>query len=301
MGAGVGGQMALERPRNFKLELSKSIGGPVVDLGSNDREFWIWSKESKEREMYVGQYGATGAIEGDLAFRPEWIVESLGLRVIPAEEQARIQADTKNPNYIVLTHFRDDGRGSNQIKKTYVDTNTRQVVQHVFYGEDTKRPLAVVKPSDYRPEGKSVPGGVELPHRIQITLANPSDPKDNPTIDLTLRDVRVNPQFSDENRQALFEMPKYEGYRVVDISGPKTYAQAGAEQARQSRPIPASTEVERGTRLNDPVPFRTEGSELRRSDPMPLDADLGTTDGVNADLVRPTRSSQRPVDDVFPR
>ncbi len=305
MGGAVSGQMALERPRNFKLELAKPMGGPVVDLGSNDREFWIWSKESKEREMYVGQYGATGAVEGDLAFRPEWIVESLGLRVIPAEEQARIQVDTRNPSYIVLTHFRDDGRGSSQIKKTVVDANTRQVVRHVFYGDDSKQPLAVVTPSDYRPEGKNIAGGVELPHRIQIKLSNPANPKDTPTIDLSLRDVKVNPEFSDGNRQALFEIPTYEGYRVVDISGPRNYAsRGGPEQSRQSRPIPASTEVERGTRLSDPVPFGTDGSDLRRNDPIPLDADLGTSapDAISPALVRP-QATHRPVyeDETLPR
>ena len=38
---GVDGRLALERPRNFKLELT-SLGSTKADIGSNDEEFWFW-------------------------------------------------------------------------------------------------------------------------------------------------------------------------------------------------------------------------------------------------------------------
>ena len=33
--------LAVERPRNFKLELSHSMS-TIADIGSNDERFWFW-------------------------------------------------------------------------------------------------------------------------------------------------------------------------------------------------------------------------------------------------------------------
>ena len=41
MKARADGKLALERPRNFKLELM-SAADEEADIGSNDEEFWFW-------------------------------------------------------------------------------------------------------------------------------------------------------------------------------------------------------------------------------------------------------------------
>ena len=48
MKARADGRLALERPRNFKLELM-SMGAVKADIGSNDEEFWFWVHNDEER------------------------------------------------------------------------------------------------------------------------------------------------------------------------------------------------------------------------------------------------------------
>ena len=50
---GASGKLAVERPRNFKLVLSVGpMGSEVADIGSNDQEFWFWTKNSPEKAVY---------------------------------------------------------------------------------------------------------------------------------------------------------------------------------------------------------------------------------------------------------
>src|SRR5262245_38419626 len=45
------GRLALERPRNFKLELLSSRS-KEADIGSNDQEFWFWVRNREDRSIY---------------------------------------------------------------------------------------------------------------------------------------------------------------------------------------------------------------------------------------------------------
>src|SRR5437899_1793971 len=47
MKASADGRLALERPRNFKLQLM-SVGVVKADIGSNDDEFWFWVSNDKD-------------------------------------------------------------------------------------------------------------------------------------------------------------------------------------------------------------------------------------------------------------
>ena len=44
---GLNGRMAMEQPRNFKLELNHT-SGKVGDLGSNETEYWFWIKPRQD-------------------------------------------------------------------------------------------------------------------------------------------------------------------------------------------------------------------------------------------------------------
>ncbi len=292
-GGGASGQLALERPRNFKLNLERGLGTPVVDVGSNDDEFWVWTKDSKEKAIYVGQYGNGGTVPSDLLFQPDWIVEALGLRPITAEEASDIKvAKGKEPGTWVLSHTRSDGHGGQITKQTIYDETNQQVRQHVFLGPDQKTPVAIVTPSAYRNfpvdalgTPTSAAAQVELPQKIHLQLLASEDPADRLVMDLALRDVRINPSFTETNRTALFTVPSYSGYNVVSITPAGGNA---TPRGRQSRGVPASRGD--GSPAIEPAPIGLEGSTLLGSDPRPIDADLArSSTGTAADaIVRPT-------------
>src|SRR5437868_551398 len=47
MGGGASGMMTFERPHNFRFRVTRGMGRPVADIGSNDDEFWFWGDDDK--------------------------------------------------------------------------------------------------------------------------------------------------------------------------------------------------------------------------------------------------------------
>jgi hypothetical protein len=159
-----------------------------------------------------------------------------------------------------------------------LDTLTQYPRQHVFYASGSKSPVAVVTTSGYRSyyldsEPGSTGEPVRLPEQIQLKISPTSDPNDQVVMEIGLRNVKLNPEFTETNRQALFRVPVYDGYQVVqlndDVPG---YAAGGRTRTNQSRPTPHTN---RAIRLEEPAPIGTDDTALRWSDPMPLGADLG--------------------------
>src|SRR5262249_38633825 len=86
----VDGRMALERPQNFKLELSAAFGSKkVADIGSNDQEFWFWVQSEEDKSLYWCNYSDVGSSILPASYQPDWIIEALGLKPIAPDEAAQ--------------------------------------------------------------------------------------------------------------------------------------------------------------------------------------------------------------------
>ena len=236
-----------------------------MDVGSNPREFWFWTKDAKDKAVLVGQFDAQGKLPPDVLVQPEWLVEALGMRPISAEELDHIRLErSRDAGLVVLSHDRSDAANHKILKRTVLDPTTNQVRQHQFFAaNDMTNPVAVVSPSSYKkftiePDSE---GGevryVELPQRIQLRLTPTRDPKDQLVMDIALRDIHLNPPFTDTNREALFTVPHIPGYQVVSITPNRSdYA---------AKPRRASHEGEK--------PSASLGTDLQPGAPQPLSVD----------------------------
>lgn len=299
------GTMVLERPRNFNLKLDAIGGREYLKVGSNDQEFWFWSKDSEDHAVLVGEYGPGGSVPDGLLFNPDWIIESLGLREIPPDEASRIKLEkTKYPNLVVLNHYRDDGRGSTMLKQTVYDLSTRRVRSHYFYAPDRMTKLAVVTPTNYQPiplddSGSGTAETVEIPLKLRLELFTAQQGKKHPILDISFRNVEVNTPLDEDNRQALFNVPEIAGYPQKSIGTPAAYAADRSPRSYQSMPAPPTgtdrdtntsrdgrdeqpapgfeegvSPLSTGARLGEPEPIGVEGTSFRWSDPIPISPDL---------------------------
>lgn len=78
---GLRGKMMTQKPRGFRMS-GDLAGNRVVDLGSNDQEFWWWISKSDPPDQYFCRYSDLN--EGRISylpfpFQPEWIMETLGM------------------------------------------------------------------------------------------------------------------------------------------------------------------------------------------------------------------------------
>lgn len=274
----VKGDMALERPRNFRLTLARPFTGTEeADLGSNEAEFWFWSSQNnRERAIYVCEYDASGATPLAVAMQPDWIVEAMGLREIEAAEAAGITSKVEGTN-LLLTSRRRDSRGSVILKETLVEAATGRIKEHRLVAFDPKGrrvPLAtasISKVQQIRPEataeGEEVESPVYLPRSIRLVWHEQKF-----QMDVQLDEVKVNPQFDETQRAMLFTEPKKKNYARRNLAGNASLA--GNTTIRETRPAPptrsGSTAPGR-VRLDDPIPIGVDGASPAEADPRPLE------------------------------
>lgn len=77
---GLGGQLACQKPRDFRLKASV-LGKPAVDIGSNEGEFWYWISQANPPHVYHCSYRdlSTGKVNVPFPFHPEMVVAALGM------------------------------------------------------------------------------------------------------------------------------------------------------------------------------------------------------------------------------
>jgi hypothetical protein len=78
---GLRGKMIAQKPRNFLMG-ADSLGKRMVDLGSNDQEFWFWiSKNDPPYQFYCSYKDLAGGRvrQMPLPFQPDWVVDALGM------------------------------------------------------------------------------------------------------------------------------------------------------------------------------------------------------------------------------
>ena len=76
--------IALERPRRFRLRADTMITGPEVDLGSNDELFWFWVRRSPEPAVYFCRHDqfSSSVARQVLPVEPEWLIDALGVATL---------------------------------------------------------------------------------------------------------------------------------------------------------------------------------------------------------------------------
>src|SRR5437763_1124057 len=68
-----------QKPRNFRLT-GKAGGQPLVDLGSNESEFWYWIKPAQPYVFHCSHEGlARGGVRMPFPFQPDMILQALGM------------------------------------------------------------------------------------------------------------------------------------------------------------------------------------------------------------------------------
>lgn len=305
----VDGRMAMERPRNFKLEMfrpgiSKST---IADIGSNDERFWYWTTgDKKDNAVYVCSYDDLERAPISAAFQPDFVIEAMGLRAISRDEAEKmVSKPGESYGTTELTSTRRTPGGEVLTKKTIIDASGR-LIEHKLYGGENKTPLAYASVSEYKqyPDPKGSDEPISLPSRFKLYWI-----PERLTLDITLDGVKLNQPLDDDQRQARFSEPHPSGARRLNLAdlvpatgGPSPRASAEpaddpdsaplrAPRTRTSRAIPpagsaarARPDVQLGVpepaNGPEPQPLGVEGARRTPRDPVSLSADL-------TDLPRP--------------
>jgi hypothetical protein len=255
---GADGRLALERPRNFKLELL-ALQMPKADIGSNDEEFWFWMKDDPEKAINWCRYDDLESSAVPITYQPDWIIAALGLKPISAEEADGIKVRTKGaePGTTALVFPPTHNGGQTYTREISVWNKTRRIKEHRLYAGTGSNVVAQAEVSKYEEieigstathdrDSCYIPGNIKLEWKPQQLI-----------LDVTLaprgRKIAVN-QFDKSRSANLFKEPEVRGYTRVNLADVNR-----GESARHSRTSVRETlprpEPRNPVKLGRPLPI----------------------------------------------
>jgi len=199
----VGATIAVESPLNFRLVASNPMGLPEADFGSNEDQFWFWNKHNDQKYVFVAGHDQRTR---KIPFQPDWIMESMGVVAIAADEITDREPGPPGTHTVLLGATRRSPDGAKVRKVTVVDVRRGLITEHALYdarGQLIARALLGAHVRD-KSSGNVIPTKIELdwpPAKLGMTM--------------TLSDVEVNPKRISAQTWARPEIP---GYDVYDLS-----------------------------------------------------------------------------------
>ena len=250
-------------------------------MGSNDRQFWFWTREAPKNERYVlvCNYDESGESPLAAALQPDWIVEAMGLRVIPESEVAGMSATRIGPN-LVLSAKRKGPNGESLVKEMVVDAATGQVREHRLIAIENGRRVQLAGAVVNKTKAFAIPssggadaeGSVMLPTDLKLEWS-----RQKLRLQVVMDDVTINPTFTGDQPD-LFQVPEYAGFVRKDLrefAGLPAAKAAAPYRERASRPTPPVRP--RGAPV--PIDDDTTNPGFGNEEPSPLGANLPTGAG----------------------
>ncbi|HEV3006088.1 MAG TPA: hypothetical protein VGX78_16585, partial [Pirellulales bacterium] len=184
----LGGQIAVERPRNFRLTAGILNMDEEADFGSNNQWFWFWVKRANANGQPSYVYQArhedvpNSEMLSQIPFQPDWLMEALG--VVPIDAQHVTLHGDAAAGFVNLISERLSPSGQMVKKVIRVDVRRGIVVSHSLH--DINGNLIAQARLEQHMRDRAT--GVVLPHLIALEW-----PQANLKIKLEIGQIEVNP------------------------------------------------------------------------------------------------------------
>lgn len=266
--------IVVEAPRNLRLRVANPLtGGDAVDLGSNDREFWFWAKDSQPANVLVCSHdqiaAATQVTTLPLPFRPDWLMEVLGVSPISGSGYEIRRTNQRSPIVeLVSVQRTPDQQPVRRIVK--VDMGHGVVLEHRVEAMNGKMiARATLSRHFLDPESRLI-----LPRQISIDW-----PAAEQVLALSMEFTSVDFNAPAQS-VAMWTVPTVPDYPAFDIGAyavkqlGKQYHDPGQPDAEQEG-IAGQTQIENDTGIEAPEADSNENAITEAGgwsdEPPPLD------------------------------
>ena len=123
--------LVYEKDKNFRM-INRSTFGRETDMGSNDDQFWFWSRRMEPPTLYYASH--TDLIKTPLRppLNPLWLMECMGVEEITTKNsKAR-----KHDEYWAIYQTRVSNLGTLLTKMTLIDPHRKRIIGHYLYDAD---------------------------------------------------------------------------------------------------------------------------------------------------------------------
>lgn len=197
---GSGIRMQFLKPDKVYIRGLTGLTGTLFLLVTNGETYW--AENTKKRKVYTGQVTESVRTDGDAeiweGLHPAVVAEALFLDDL--EESATV-CETYPDHYIITLLAEDGGGKLAPRRKMWFDRANLRVVRHRIFTESGQLRTDVLL-ANYKKVGN-----IELPLNYYINR-----PWEELRLELTLKDIRVNPEFNED----LFYYRVPNGFEVED-------------------------------------------------------------------------------------
>lgn len=179
------GLMLAEKPRNFRMK-AKVLGSDIVDLGSNNDEFWYWMAKNQPPYQFYCPYKDMQGAFIPIPFQPEWIMETMGLGPYGPAERYTLETNADSVR-LVEKGTSPEGKAVRKVivmRRSEVRAPTPQVMAYLLLDDATGQEICSAHISQTQVDRAT---GAILPHRVELRW-----PAQNASLRLVLNGVTIN-------------------------------------------------------------------------------------------------------------
>jgi hypothetical protein len=192
---GIRGKMMAMKPRDpaskprYFLMSATALGSPMVDLGSNENEFWFWiSKADPPYQFFCSykDYEEGRVARLPLPFQPEWIMETLGMGPYGPAEKYSVENDATTVRLIEKTRS-PQGQPVRKVivmNRREVKAPSPQVQAYLLIDDTSKKEICSAQIQDVQLDART---GALIPRRIELRW-----PAENARLNMILSGLEIN-------------------------------------------------------------------------------------------------------------
>ncbi len=179
------GYLRYEKKNKFRMTFG-TIFGKEVDLGSNDQQFWFWSRRNKDPGLFYAKHEDYYKTRLKTPFNPIWIMSSLGIDVIDTQKSKIVDEVGKS---VMVIYQTKNASGTPILVTTFINKNTSKI-ESILTTNLNGKALVSVEIKEYENE---------LPKWIVYSWL-----EENMTMELKLE----NPRMGGVSNPKLWEIPE---------------------------------------------------------------------------------------------
>jgi len=203
--AKIKGSLQVEFPNRMRLKAGfAGMTEMGVDVGSNEEQFWIWSRAPLPNQPPAFYYAnhreyAQSAMRKSIPLDPKWLIEGLGLVEFEPTD-VNFNPQPMQGGWVRFVTARQTPSGP-QYRQILLNARTGLVAQQAIYDAEGIR-VAYTNSIDYKVH---VVGGqqVSLPQRVELFMSQPG--QDDMRMEIKLSSVSLDPLYGAP--EAMWAMP----------------------------------------------------------------------------------------------
>jgi hypothetical protein len=211
------------KPRNFLMVGGKGLIGEIVHVGSNDREFWMYSRLPEKNYVFCSHDDfQQGIAQLPFPFDPDWALQALGMASYPPTAGFKVTTDQRTREH-TLSYETTTPQGMAIVKQVVLAADQAfgqqpQIKRHLV-SDRSGRTIASA-------EIKSVAtlqSGVEAQTQKPVYVQVPTDvqlewPQQQMRLRLRLKNPKINVPYGPVEMRELFTKPQIDGVNPINLA-----------------------------------------------------------------------------------